>query len=976
MRELRRILTGTTPGQVLLVALAYYAAGRLGLLLAVPPGYATAVWPPSGLALAGMLHFGYRAWPGVWLGSFCVNSTLAGAAADPAAQWSSTAIAAVIGLGAAAQAVAGSWLVRTWVGYPAALTDVVIHPELIRVRRWVSYSGALAREGEVFRFMVLAGPASCLIGSTWGVGVLTLNGLMPWANAPFNWLTWWVGDTIGVLIFTPLVMMFTSEPAALWRQRRRTVLVPLVVTFVLSVVLFSYSRRWEQERQQAAFAQRAAAISYSLAERMTGYLEVLYAVERFYESSPEVSREQFHTFVKRALARFPGIRALEWIPRVAAADRAATEEAARVVFPQFQFTEQSPGGSLVRAGERAEYFPVLFVEPLEGNENPVGFDIGSETMRREALHRARDTGRVTVTERIGLVLGPGRPAGVLVLLPVYERGFTAGQLTTVAVRREKLRGYVLGVFTFSEMVRSSLLGLSRDGLALGLWDLDAGVGKRELFATQPLDVPQHGVDGLNWLNGHSWTSRHKVGGRTWLLEIRSTQAFLAHSRGWQSWVVLAGSLLFTSLLGILLLVTTGRTVTIEAIVEERTSALNRTNALLAQEIAERVQADLRLRQMNETLEQRVAERTRALKDSEQAALNMMADAQAASRALHDSEERFRLVVESAPNAMIMVDAQGRMALVNAQTEQLFGYARQELLGQLIEVLVPERYRSQHPGHRTAFFHAPQSRAMGAGRDLFGLCKDGREVPVEIGINPISTPAGTFVLASIINITERKRAEEQLRASLREKEVLLQEIHHRVKNNLQIVSSLLRLQSRSLEQPESVAAFEESCARVQSIALVHEKLYDASSFAELDFAAYVQSLTDSLLRSYGTDPAVIRLRLDMAKVHLDINQAIPCALILNELVSNSLKYAFPDGRHGEIWLRLCCDPDGTTHMVVGDNGVGLPERVNPDKTGSLGLQLVNTLVRQLRGTLEVRRDNGIEYAIAFMAAKNVGNPITS
>lgn len=960
MRELCNRLMATTPGQILLMALAYFAAGRLGLLLAVPPGYATAVWPPSGLALAGMLHFGHRVWPGVWLGSFCVNLTLASSAADPAAHWSTTVIAAVIGLGAAAQAAAGSWLVRTWVGYPAAL----------------------AREGEVFRFLVLAGPASCLIGSTWGVGVLALKGLMPWANTLFNWLTWWVGDTIGVLIFTPLVMMFTSEPAALWRRRRATVLVPLAVTFGLAVVLFQYSRQWEQERQEAAFAQRAAAISYSLAERTTGYLEVLHAVERFYESSPEVSRAQFHTFVSGALARFPGIRALEWIPRVAAADRAATEQAARAVFPQFQFTEQSPGGRLVRAEERMEYFPVLFVEPVEGNESPVGFDVGSEAMRREALDRARDTGRVTVTERVRLVLGPARPAGVLVLVPVYERGFTAQPAPTLAARREKLRGYVLGVFTFSEIVRSSLRDLNRDGLALGLWDLEAGAGTRELYATQPLDAPSHGADGLSRLNGHSWTSRHQVGGRTWLLEIRSTQAFLAQSRGWQSWVVLAGSLLFTSLLGILLLVTTGRTVTIEEIVDERTSALNRSNAQLAQEVAERVQMDQRLRQMNDTLEQRVVERTRALKNSEQAALNMMSDAQAAGRAasqsalaLKDSEERFRMVVESAPNAMIMVDAQGRMTLVNAQTEQLFGYARQELLGQLIEMLVPERYRHHHPGHRTAFFHAPQSRAMGAGRDLFGLCKDGTEVPVEIGLNPIATPVGTFVLAAIINITARKRADEQLRTSLREKEVLLQEIHHRVKNNLQIVSSLLRLQSRSLRHPETIAAFEESCTRVQAMALVHEMLYVSTSFSALDFAAYVQSLTDSLLRAYGTDPAVIQLRLDMDKVHLDINQAIPCALILNELVSNSLKYAFPDGRHGEIRLRLHCDLDGTTHMVVGDDGVGLPARLNPDNTESLGLQLVNTLVRQLRGTLDVRRDNGIEYAIAFIAANSVGNQIS-
>ena len=954
MRELWRIITATMPGQMLLVALAYYGAGRLGLLLAVPPGYATAVWPPSGLALAGMLHFGHRAWPGVWLGSFCVNLTLASAAVDPAAHWSTTIIAAVIGLGAAAQAVAGSWLVRRWVGYPAAL----------------------AREGEVLRFMLLAGPASCLINSTWGVGVLALKGLMPWANTPFNWLTWWVGDTIGVLIFTPLVLMFTSEPVALWRRRRTTVLVPLAVTFGLAVVLFQYSRRWEVERQETAFEQRAGAMSHSFAERLTGYLEVLHAVEGFYESSPEISRAQFHTFVGGALLRFPGIRALEWIPRVAAAERAATEMKAREAFPQFQFTEQGPNGRLVRAGERAEYFPVLFIEPVEGNENPVGFDVGSEAMRREALDRARDTGRVTVTERVRLVLGPARPAGVLVLVPVYERGFSPNKLTTVAARRAKLRGYVLGVFTFSEMVRSSLRDLNRDGLALGLWDMNAEVGKRELFATQPLDVPQPGAEGLSRLNGHSWTSRHEVGGRTWLLEIRSTQAFLAHSRGWQSWVVLAGSLLFTSLLGILLLVVTGRTVSIEEIVDERTSALNRSNEQLAQEVAARVQMDQRLRQMNETLEQRVAERTHALKASEQAALNMMADAQAASRATSQAEQALRAGEGRLNFALRMsqtggwdLDLMDHSAYRTLEHDRIFGY--NSLLPQwtyekFLEHVLPEDraevdrcFRAATAEQTEWSFECRIRRSDGEVRWIWATGEHQRDAAGQ-----------ARRMAGIVqDITERKRAEELIRASLREKDVLLQEIHHRVKNNLQIISSLLRLQSRSLKSPETLAAFEESCTRVQAMALVHEMLYESSSFSALDFAAYVQSLTDSLLRAYGTDPAVIQLRLDMAKVHLDINQAIPCALILNELVSNSLKYAFPDGRHGEIRLRLYCDPDGTTHMVVGDNGVGLPARVNPDKTESLGLQLVNTLVRQLRGTLEVRRTDGIEYAITFIAAKN-------
>src|SRR5262249_11386725 len=154
------------------------------------------------------------------------------------------------------------------------------------------------------------------------------------------------------------------------------------------------------------------------------------------------------------------------------------------------------------------------------------------------------------------------------------------------------------------------------------------------------------------------------------------------------------------------------------------------------------------------------------------------------------EERFRQVVEFAPNAKVMVDAAGKIVLVNAMTEKVFGYRRDELLGQPVEVLVPERFWSRHAVDRDNFFRNPQVRAMGAGRDLSGLRRDGSEIPVEIGLNPIRTEEGLFVLAVIVDISERRRAEERkrveegLQASLSEKEVLLQEIHHRVKNNLQ------------------------------------------------------------------------------------------------------------------------------------------------------------------------------------------------
>ncbi len=339
----------------------------------------------------------------------------------------------------------------------------------------------------------------------------------------------------------------------------------------------------------------------------------------------------------------------------------------------------------------------------------------------------------------------------------------------------------------------------------------------------------------------------------------------------------------------------------------------------------------------------------------------------ATEARRESEARARAMLESALDCIVSVDHQGRIIEFNLAAERTFGRTRAEAMGRLMaELIIPPPLRERHRQAFARHLATGEATILGKRIEMTALRADGAEFPIELAVTRIPGKEPPTFTAFMRDITGRKEAEERIQASLREKDVMLKEIHHRVKNNLQIVSSLLRLQSRHLKHPETVAAFEESGSRVQSMALVHEKLYQSSSLSELDFAAYAQSLTDSLLRSYGTDPSVIRLHLDMDKVHLNINQAIPCALILNELVANALKYAFPNGRQGEIRLRLHCDPDGTTHMSVGDNGVGLPADFNPDKTGSLGLQLVNTLVHQLRGHMEASHAEGTQYTLTFTA----------
>jgi PAS domain S-box-containing protein len=198
------------------------------------------------------------------------------------------------------------------------------------------------------------------------------------------------------------------------------------------------------------------------------------------------------------------------------------------------------------------------------------------------------------------------------------------------------------------------------------------------------------------------------------------------------------------------------------------------------------------------------------------------------QALRKSEERFRQVVEAAPNAMVMVNVAGRIEMVNAQAERVFGYSRDELLGQPVEMLVPDRFRVGHPALRHVFFTHPVARPMGAGRDLYARRKDGSEFAVEIGLNPIETEDGAMVLSAIVDISDRKQKEERIQAALREKDVLLREIHHRVKNNLQIVYSLLDLQSARISDQSVLDILRDSQNRIRSMALIHQTLYQSKN----------------------------------------------------------------------------------------------------------------------------------------------------
>lgn len=468
-------------------------------------------------------------------------------------------------------------------------------------------------------------------------------------------------------------------------------------------------------------------------------------------------------------------------------------------------------------------------------------------------------------------------------------------------------------------------------------------------------------------------------------------------------------------------------------------------------------------------------------------------------------EQFRLALEAAPTGMLMMDRAGIMVLVNAQIEVLFGYPRDELLGRRIEMLVPERFRAHHPDLRSAFFGDPKTRVMGAGRELYGLRKDGTEVPVEIGLNPLQTSEGYFVLSSIADITERKRASEvqqqmtalvesasdailtkslegiirswnpaaehllgyaaeeivgqpvtclipgdrqdeesgildQIKsgrgitnletvrrrkdgssvdvsltispvfgsggkvvcaskimrditpqrqaaatlralnseleqrvsartAELKERESLLQEVHHRVKNNLQVISSLISMQIRSIADVSTRRALQECQSRVETMAQIHEMLYQAKDYARVPFSRYTTDLVNRVISASGVSSTAVTVDFHLEDLSLSVDKAIPCGLILNELVSNALKHAFPNESSGEIRVELRQLPDRQVLLSVSDDGVGISPDFEPEKSKSLGVQLVITLVEQLDAHLDIIRQPGTTFRIIFSTEPN-------
>jgi len=346
----------------------------------------------------------------------------------------------------------------------------------------------------------------------------------------------------------------------------------------------------------------------------------------------------------------------------------------------------------------------------------------------------------------------------------------------------------------------------------------------------------------------------------------------------------------------------------------------------------------------------------------------------AEERIKESEEKYRNIVETSNEGISIIDAEGKITFVNKKAQCMFGYSSEEFIGRSIWDFISEEYITA-----TKLNFENRMKGIEKSIEIMLTQKNGSSIWVCINSKSIFNKNGEFVgsLNMLSDVTKRKEAEEAVKHVEKARK---KEIHHRIKNNLQVISSLLDLQADKIRYKENITksefleAFKESQDRVISMALIHEELHKSEDVDTLNFSSYIEELADNLFLTYRLGNKNIRFSKDIEKdVFFDIDVSVPLGLILNELLSNSFKYAFPNKDNGEIRVKLCRNDSrindienyNTVYTLsVSDNGIGIPENLDIENLDSLGLQLVTTLVDQLDGNLELKRDNGTEFIIKF------------
>lgn len=546
--------------KIMILAVAYYITGRLGIVLAVPPGFATAIWPASGIALAAMLIWGNRYWPGILLGSFSVNAyvVLDLSLTDIVALWSVNGFSAfLISIGACLQAVVSSLLIRRFVKLPCTLEDVK----------------------DIVIILFIGGVIGCLINSTLSVTLLHILGIMPVTALLSNWFTWWIGDILGVLIFTPVLLLLASPKEAVSFSRKVIVTSLFAATFCVAIVIFFFAQQQYKKQHEYDFYKNAQSVSHKLQKNISNYIEILVAIDAFFNASNYVTYDEFNEFTRRFFMLHPGIQALSWNPKVLDKDRDIYEKSIQLQgYPDFTIKERSAKGVLREADKKDIYFPVTYAAPYEINKSAHGFDTyaadGVEHSKRiDVLDRARDTGKPISTGQISLVQAEDQQ-GMIIYHPVYKREMYNFDVITTALRRQYLKGYVAGVFILPDVINAMYAQLPH-APHMHLLIKDTTDDADEVIYNSRVVENSNAASMLPIpLNALSYSKAFRLAEREFTVYFYENEKSNIKYNHWLLWFTLVGGILFTASIGMLLLVITARTDVIKKLVRQKTLQLS------------------------------------------------------------------------------------------------------------------------------------------------------------------------------------------------------------------------------------------------------------------------------------------------------------------------------------------------------------------------------------------------------------------
>lgn len=521
------------------VVFVYALAGWLGAQLAVPPSIVSPLFPAAGIGLAAVLLYGNRMGLAVWLGSTLFTLILGGDGNFSGRQWLTPF---GIGAGAGLQAWFGAFLVRRYVGFPSALEQ----------------------PGTILRFLLICGPVSCLVNATWSTPWLVALGSIPMAEAPFTWWTWWIGDAMGSIIATPILIALLSPRPTDWDQRRAGIIIPYLLAGLFMVLALQQASTRETATLRTQFDRDTSIQAQLLRSRFDEQLTILQSVERHLTASPQVSRESFRLFTAPWFERYPGMAVVgwaEWSPRENLPDLAARMR--RGDQPEFRVFDHEAGAPPRTSGKTDEYLVVLYAEPASFNARAIGLNLFSITPSTHAIAHTRQTGQPEASAALQLVQDPEKKLSIVVYQGVFQRD---------ASTPPQFRGVVYTAFRLDDTLAAPLFSLP-PGVELCLTDRTIATAPQRLAGSP-------GCESAKTRSVFQYDSPFPFAGRQWEIRFTTGPGYLAGHRSWESWSLLLAALLLLGLLGAFLLITTAHTHRIGMLVDQRTSELRRATARL------------------------------------------------------------------------------------------------------------------------------------------------------------------------------------------------------------------------------------------------------------------------------------------------------------------------------------------------------------------------------------------------------------